>query len=406
MAGLDLSMPLTLAARRLAAVPDAERAQVDDPRFSALIEAIDPEARTAADLAERLLSRTRDPLKLAGAVAQIQRLVERIDGLSRLTVEQELLDIFAATPYKRNREILIAYYGWQDGRQHTLTEIGAKFGITARRVRQVCAKLVRKCSASLNLTPAMDRVGVDRRADAMLRTRNRDCAGRAASHVGRVIGHGDHDRGRPIGPARLCKTIHVDSADAGRAKESEGRHCPEGDGNRDGAARRLRRSRRWRITLLIALRRDDRLVIRPDQLDTVSAIVDLAKKEVYFHGLATVEQIAGALSDRLKGAVAEAALIKATLLRMEGFCWLDEASGWFRLLPICRHGLPKAIDKTLAVAGAVTVAQLRRRWPAIVVCGKSRRRKTCCWRSAARCPRCASRGIVSFPTGRAIGGKP
>ena len=66
MAGLDLSMPLTLAARRLAAVPDAERAQVDDPRFSALIEAIDPEARTAADLAERLLSRTRRPAQAGG----------------------------------------------------------------------------------------------------------------------------------------------------------------------------------------------------------------------------------------------------------------------------------------------------------------------------------------------------
>ena len=342
-------------------------------------------------------------------MAQIQRLVERIDGLSRLTVEQELLDIFAATPYKRNREILIAYYGWQDGRQHTLTEIGAKFGITRERVRQVCAKLVRKAQrASLNLTPAMDRALAliaarmpcsGREIETALAEQHLTSVGLSATEIMIAAGL----LGRPV----LCKTIHVDSADAGRAKESEGRHCPEGDGNRDGAARRLRaKSPVANHASDRTAPRDDRLVIRPDQLDTVSAIVDLAKKEVYFHGLATVEQIAGALSDRLKGAVAEAALIKATLLRMEGFCWLDEASGWFRLLPICRHGLPKAIDKTLAVAGAVTVAQLRSAWPAIVVCGKSRRRKTCCWRSAAKCPRCASRGIVSFPTGRAIGGKP
>ena len=44
---------------------------------------------------------------------------------------------------------------------------------------------------------------------------------------------------------------------------------------------------------------------------------------------------------------------------MDGFCWLDEPAGWFRLLGIEKHGLPKAIDKVLAVAGAVTAAQLR-----------------------------------------------
>ena len=39
---------------------------------------------------------------------------------------------------------------------------------------------------------------------------------------------------------------------------------------------------------------------------------------------------------------------------LDGFRWLDEATGWFRLLPIQRHGLPKAIDKVLSVAESVT----------------------------------------------------
>ena len=51
-------------------------------------------------------------------------------------------------------------------------------------------------------------------------------------------------------------------------------------------------------------------------------------------------------------------LVRQILLLVDGFCWLDEPSGWFRLLPIERHGLPKAIDKVLAVAGSVTVGQL------------------------------------------------
>ena len=61
-----------------------------------------------------------------------------------MTLEQELIDIFASTPSQRNREILVGYYGWEDGRQHTLTEIGARFGITRERVRQVCAKLTKR----------------------------------------------------------------------------------------------------------------------------------------------------------------------------------------------------------------------------------------------------------------------
>ena len=48
-----------------------------------------------------------------------------------MTLERELIEIFAAaSPYPRNREILVGYYGWEDGEQHTLTEIGVRFGIT------------------------------------------------------------------------------------------------------------------------------------------------------------------------------------------------------------------------------------------------------------------------------------
>ena len=74
-----------------------------------------------------------------------------------MTLEQELIGIFAATPSRRNREILIGYYGWQDGRQHTLTEVGTRFGITRERVRQVCAKLTKRPKNAVIAAPTMDR---------------------------------------------------------------------------------------------------------------------------------------------------------------------------------------------------------------------------------------------------------
>ena len=65
-----------------------------------------------------------------------------------MTLERELIDIFAATPLQRNREILIGYYGWRDGQQHTLTEIGTHYGITRERVRQISAKLTKRVGGS------------------------------------------------------------------------------------------------------------------------------------------------------------------------------------------------------------------------------------------------------------------
>ena len=95
-----------------------------------------------------------------------------------------------------------------------------------------------------------------------------------------------------------------------------------------------------------------------EAVDAVLAIVDAAKKDIYFHGLATIGRIERLVAARFPGCVGPE-LVTQTLRLVEGFAWLDEASGWFRLQGIGRHGLPKTIDKVLAVAGAVTVGQLR-----------------------------------------------
>jgi hypothetical protein len=99
-------------------------------------------------------------------------------------------------------------------------------------------------------------------------------------------------------------------------------------------------------------------VVLSDQVNAVLAAVDLARKEVYFHGLAMVEGIDRAISVRF-GNRAGSKLVRQALMLMDGFRWLDESTGWFRLQPLHRHGLPKAIDKVLAVADSVTASQLR-----------------------------------------------
>lgn len=307
---------LTAAAKRLAEIPDAQRARCEDPRFRSLIRAVDVEARTAAELAERLLPRAQDPPDPAYVAEQVQQLAGRIQGMSDLTLEEELIQIFGSTPYERNREILIGYYGWEDGRQHTLTEIGARFGITRERIRQVCAKLTRKHKdRSLILAPVMDR------ALALIEKRLPNAADKIEAEL---AGQGMTAIGMPL-----------ESVAAG--------------------AKLLQRPLSFKIVKVDS----GRLVVRPDQTDAAAAIVDLAKKETYFHGLSTVASIEGMISEKFPGRVGPE-LVAQTLMLIEGFSWLDAESSWFRLLPIAKHGLPKAIDKILAVAGEVTVSQMRR----------------------------------------------
>ena len=318
--GGGLAATLTAEARRLAASPVAAMVRREDPRFAALIHAVDVEARTAKELAERLMVRAADPPDVPYVVEQVRQLIGRIEGMADLTLEAELIQVFGATAFERNRQILVGYYGWEDGRQHTLTEIGARFGITRERIRQICTKLTKKHKQIKTiLAPVMDRAlaWIDGRLPCSIAELEDELASQGLTAI-RMPLENVATGAKLLERQPSFKIVRVDAG------------SPEGG----------------------------KLAVRPDQVAAVMAIVDLAKKEIYFHGLATVEQIDHAISRKFPGS-AGSKLVSQTLRLIDGFAWLDEASGWFRLTPIAKHGLPKAIDKILAVAGEVTAAQLR-----------------------------------------------
>lgn len=315
-----LSEALTDAARRLGTLPEAPRILRKDPRFSELIGSIDPEADTAAELSELLLSRSIDPPDPEVVVAELERLMARIKALSSQTIEEELTDLFASGAGERNREILTRYYGWKDGRPHTLTEVGSAFGVTRERIRQVCEKLTqRRRHDPALLVPAMDR---------------------ALELI----------RGRLPAPAAELEQALVDEGltRVGMCLESV-----------LAGARLLDRTAGFvLVDVEPASASSARLAVRPADARLAPAIADAARKEVHFRGLTTVERVEQLVAKRLGSRLA-GALVAETVRLLDGFRWLDQRGGWFQLEPVGRHGLPKTIDKVLSVAGSLPIADLR-----------------------------------------------
>ena len=309
-----LNEELTAEAKRLAGLPEALLARRDDPRFGPLMYEVDVEAESAWELADRLASRSVDPPDPLYVTGQVRQLRERIVAMPSRTLEEELIQIFASTRHQRNREVVIGYYGWKDGQCHTLAEIGARHGMTRERTRQICAKLARSKDPAAIPAPVTDRT-LDFLEERL-----------------------------PCPVARLEKEMAAAGLTAVGLRLENVRT----------AAKLLARP----LPFTVVRVEKGKLAVHPQQAGVPPAVVELAKKEVYYHGVATVGQIRKALSEKFPGGVGSA-IVAEILQLIDGFRWLDEKTGWFRLLSTCRHGLPKAIDKVLAVAGEITASDLR-----------------------------------------------
>jgi hypothetical protein len=343
MISSKLSAELTAEAEKLAASQQTRSIGRDDPRFGRWIRAVDGKAQTAFELAEQLRSRTRDPSDVVYVLEQVRALRATIEIMPKLTLEDELIRIFASSPSTRNREILMGYYGWKDGQTHTLTEIGDRFGITRERVRQICAKLIKKRPGAGTISaPVMDRALalIDQHVPAPSQKIEAELVEKGLTALGislEVVAAGAKLLNRPL-RFKIVKVDQKKSPADRRLKIKAKANLAPGKG-KYGKKHEAK----------------GYMAVRPEQVDAVPAIADLAKKEVYFHGLTTIARVERIIARRYP---ADARLVRQVLMQINALRWLDESAGWFTIQGIAKHGMPKAIDKVLAVAGDVTATKM------------------------------------------------
>jgi hypothetical protein len=308
-----LDEQLTTEAKRLAEVPGALTIRHDDPRLGPLMRAIDGDVRTVKELVEGVFERRLDPPDAFRICEDIVALRKRAEEICGQSLEEELVELFTPKTKPRNRKIVAEYYGWDGGKGGTLKELGGRHGLTRERIRQVCAKAVQGKQGLKFYSPVFEQA--------------RSLAAKLA----------------PTTPERL----RAEMIEAGILRCGMRLECFV-----DATRFLLKRPPLTIVKVGSAL-----VAVAPHQENMPKAIIEAAKKAVFNYGLSSVSLIKSELSAQFPSGL-DSAVIVATLTTLDDFCWLDQSAGWFHLTGQAAHGLPKMLDKFLAVVGEASVSEL------------------------------------------------
>jgi hypothetical protein len=237
----------------------------------------------------------------------------KVNSCGRMQLEDELAELTAFDPNPRNRVMAAAYLGWQGPPFLTLKQVGSRYRITRQRVLQILHMLADRLRATAPYLPALDRV-LKASADAI------PCC---AEQLEIMLAERGLSRGR-----FCCRGVIS-------AAKIAGRSCPFVLEMVDGML----------------------LAVPPGGQGVARLLLQVARPVIHHSGVAAVDDIAARVSLLAKRTIAPT-VARALLVCHPQFRWLDEKTGVFWIKGKPRNRLLNQIQKVLAVAPRIHVAEL------------------------------------------------
>ena len=305
------SRAVSRAAADLAGRRWSGRVSARDPRLGSLVRALEPAAESAREAAELVADRPVTAAEARHLTGALRDLIAEGDSRRRLTLKDELADVVGSAVASPTAETMVlARLGLGGRPPATLEQAGELAGVTRERVRQVEKRFREVISGSETWTPVLDRVlrAVQQAAPATVQRLERDL------RCQRLI---DQD-------------FSVDSVFA--AAKAFGKSLPITNDRQHG-------------------------LVRATGTSPPDGIVSLAKRLITHWGATTIDEVCAELAPEAHHV--EPAFVRLVLGGLPDFRWLDEGAGWFWLRDTSRNRLLNQVEKIMAVAGSITIAELR-----------------------------------------------
>lgn len=309
-----LDANLTAEAKKLGKMTEALQIQFTDPRLGGLLRAMDTESNNVGEMVRRFIKRRLDPPDPERLCEELAEVGARIEQLSGLPLEEELVQIFAPSRHDRDRQIVAEYYGWDGQGGHTLEELGQRYGLSRERIRQVCVRAIKRNRDTVVFAPVLDR---------------------ALEFLGTRFPRGLEDLQAEFDAAGFS-TCGVSVASVRQAGLFLGR----------------------RVEFEVVDVGRGRLAVASKLAELPGVIIQAARQVVSNYGAARTADVLAELANQLADKV-DPALVRETLQARSDFCWLDANRTWFRLDSLPQYGLPNMIEKILSVVGQIEVVKLR-----------------------------------------------